>query len=957
MCIKTHICVFLSICFAFDCLFICTFYIILINKSQLNLFFMKKITLLFSLIVLIGLYTAKAGVVTTDLYKFEFNGVWTSTIPSAPSTTASGATTTGVSQFGVGSGGIAVSGNSAAFTGGGSGGRGSAVSNLNGATVLPTDKKVVLEFDWFINTASADAMAYNGLAISDASKNPIMVFAVEAWSASSSGIHFMNLTPSSLAATTYLLTAAAYSGTSDYKTDCVNAFSGSFIGADFTNNKTYHVKAKLDFATHKVDSLWITRSDDATKVYLSTDVAFLSTSANSADKISAVATRGKNQTNSANGGNSSLNMSVDNYSVYTWENAITTDVNVKYFDASDNSLIKTVVRNNQAAGGIYKATGADKTSFTQDGNYFVFQSISLDSVTIALDGSSHVDLVMKKYPAYTGVFNWTGSVDSVWNELKPNFTDGTNSLGYQTGNGVSFGASGINKNILINENFDLGAGNLSIDADGYTFGGSATLSGTGSLNVNLSGSQAVTMNISNNMSGVTQIAGGNVTLAKAGALGSAVNVTGASTIISKANLPSITFTSSAVINPVAATAIASISANAGIKVSVNSDLNSSATGVHAFNFPATGTLNGELELNATNTDVRFGMTSASATYLQNAKINLKGTAFFFINTNQGAASTVNIGTLSGENGTKLGWGGSSALDRTITWSVGGLNEDSEFAGTITNLGGYAGSGSYYTGNLTNFVKTGTGTLTMSGTSITHNGKIDVKGKGKLIVTGALGKSTTAFTVSDTSVLAASGDGKITAKTLLMGAADTLIISPSAKVVVYDNDSLTTKITNVVFEITTDTAGVLVLPKGLSITDSINLTVRVLQTPVALMKTYKLVDDSLKQLVKYRQINLPSHHYTFNQNTGELVFEITTELENVSKDLAVYPALVKNDINVNGNNIQAISIVSLSGQIMKEISNVSDKNKVNLSNLSDGAYLVSVRFTDGSNEVRKIVLNK
>lgn len=916
---------------------------------------MKKITLLFTMLVLIGLSALNAGVVTTDLYKFEFNGVWTSTIPSAPSVTAAGATTTGASQFGVASGAIAVSGNSAAFTGGGSGGRGSAVTNLNGAAALPTDKKVVLEFDWFINTASADAMAYNALAISDASKNPIIVFAVESWSAASSGIHFMNLTPTSLAATSYMLTSATYSGASDYKTDCVNAFSGSFIGADFPNNKTYHVKAKLDFATHKVDSLWITRSDDASKVYLSTDVAFLSASANSADKISAVATRGKNQTNSGNGGNSSLNMTVDNYSVYTWDNAITADVTVKYFDATDNSLVKSVVRNNQAAGAIYEATGADKASFSQDGNFYVYQSTILDSVTIALDGSSHVDLLMKKYPAVTGLYNWTGSVDSVWNELNANFSEGTNVLGYQPGNGVAFGETGINKNILVNDNFNLGAGDLNINADGYTIAGSATLSGSGSLKVNLSGDQAVKLNIVNNLSGVTQIAGGNVSMEKAGALGNAINITGASTIITKANLPATTFASSATINPVAATTLTSLTAAAGVKVSVNSALNSSASGVHAFNFAASGTMAGELELNATNTDVRFGMTSASATYLQNAKLNLKGTAFFFINTNQGAASTINIGTLSGEAGTKLGWGGSSGLDRTITWSVGGSNLDSEYAGTITNLGGYAGSGSYYTGNLTNFIKTGTGTLTMSGNATTHNGTVAVTGKGKLNVTGALGKSTTAFTVSDTSVLAASGDGKITAKTLMMGATDTLIISPSAKVVVYD--SIATKITNVVFEITTDTAGVLVLPKGLSYADTINLTVRVLQTPVALMKTYKLVDDSLKHLVKYGQISLPSHHYTFNQSTGELVFEITTDVENAAQGLAVYPTFVRNEMTVNGTGIQAISLISLSGQIIMDVKNTSDYNKVNLSQLSDGAYLVKVGFTDGTTQIRNIILNK
>ena len=756
---------------------------------------MKKVRLLLAIFmatIIVG--TARAGVVTTDQYKFLFDGVWTSTVPAG--TVTVGTTTTAASTlFSAGSATTpSVSGNNVLFSASTtSAARGAAISNLNNGTALSVTKKEVLEFDWFVNSPVGDAMGYDAIGVSDGTSKPVFILMSEKWSsAGTTGyIHLMNLTPSKLTiGTTTSFVAATYTATSDYRTDCVNYFADSQIGADFTNNNTYHIKAKLDFSTHTIDSIWISRS---AFVYVGTNIAFLSASATNLNLISGMAPRGKNQTNSGNasGSTTGLNQTIDNYYVYTWETASTTNVTVNYYDAdSPSTLITSIVRGSQAIGNTYSATGADQASFTNSGNYCVYSSASLDNVSITGDGLAHVDLLMKKYPVTTATYQWTGVVDGTWNELNGNFTDGTNTLGYQPGNGVLFPESASNKTVTVNNNYSLGANDLTISGNAYTFQGTSTLTGTGKMNINLSGSQTVTLNINNNLTGVTQIAGGQVTAAKSGALGASINATGATTLIGGASItfPATTFGASSAIQggTYGSSLINGMTASSGVKVSVSSSHYTAND--YAMGFAASGTLSSgsELEFTGSVTENKFGMTSASTSYLANAKVTLKGNSFLYIESNQGAATTINVGTLAGDATSKLGWGRSSGLDRTITWSVGALNESSEFAGTITNTGGYNGGSNMYFGNYTNLTKVGTGILTLSGTSTGYNGNIAVNG-GELRITGTVrgnNQATTplANTVSvsgTTSILTITGSGSLTVTNVTVGAGSTLLIDASS----------------------------------------------------------------------------------------------------------------------------------------------------------------------------------
>lgn len=912
-----------------------------------------KFALLAFLLLLVE--SVSATVFTTDLYKFQFDGITASSYPSTPSISATlyTGTTTSTSLFGTLSGSVALNGGAnLLFSGGGGGGRGAVAYNFNNNTALPTNKKVVLEFDWNPNTTNADAMAYNALGISDASKNPIFILVSEIWSGTNSGVHLMNLAPSTVA-TSWFLNSATYATTGDYKADCVTAFAGSRLDAsspyNFPNNKTYRVKAKLDFSTHMIDSITITRSDDALLKYVGTNIAFLSAAANNVDRISAVATRGKNQTNSGNGGNSHLWMTLDNYSVYTWEDVPTAAVTVKYYDATNNALVTTVTRSG-VVGGTYSISSDDKKSFTFGGNYCVFSSIISDNVTVAGDGSSYVRLKVKRYPVTSGTYSWVGGVDMNWNELTANFTtDGSNSLGYQPGNAVTFGSAGVSKIVSMNDLVNLGTGDMTINDGGYDINGTGTIIGSGKMAINMAAGQLVKINLNNNLSGGTEISGGSVNMIKTGALGSSLLIKGASTLIptTGAAFPPTTFNASAELAcDTFYTSINGMTAGAGTKIAIASQYNTSATGIPAFTFAASGTLSAgaELELTGYGTENKFGMTAASTTYLANAKVTLKGNSFLYIESNQGAATTINVGTLAGESTAKLGWGRSSDLNRTITWSVGALNENSDFAGTITNIGGYASSGSFYTGNFTHFIKEGTGIQTLSGTANTHNGNFTVN-NGKLNVTGNICKSTSTVTVGANGTLTGTGTigGATTVNGILEGRLNfgsSLTLAGTTKIVVNGFEAGQYDVVNV--------AGALTYGGTLEIT--VNGPNPAIGTSIKIMNFASKTGD-------FAQPVTAPVNYSYNKETGMLTYDGTTDIDKAGiANLRIYPTVTNGIIRVEGN-VSRIEVLNTLGQVLKNEVLNSTANSVNLSQLSAGTYLVKAYAPDGNNATRRIIISR
>jgi autotransporter-associated beta strand protein len=142
---------------------------------------------------------------------------------------------------------------------------------------------------------------------------------------------------------------------------------------------------------------------------------------------------------------------------------------------------------------------------------------------------------------------------------------------------------------------------------------------------------------------------------------------------------------------------------------------------------AMGTNNGFLRFND-SANFNFGST--------NLTIDLgTGTANFLV---RNGGITVDVGAISGGPGTKV-TGRASGSSGTVTYSVGGKNLSTTFAGTITNGN-----------NSTAITKVGTGTWTLSGTNsysgvtVVSDGVVALSGSGALTVTPSITVVSNAF---------------------------------------------------------------------------------------------------------------------------------------------------------------------------------------------------------------------
>ena len=315
----------------------------------------------------------------------------------------------------------------------------------------------------------------------------------------------------------------------------------------------------------------------------------------------------------------------------------------------------------------------------------------------------------------------------------------------------------------------------------------------------------------------------------------------------------------------------------------------------------------------------------------------------YINSAQSAATTVNIGTLTGEVGTKLGWGRSSTLSNDITWSVGAANENSVYAGTITNTGGYSASGSSYIGNLTNLTKEGTGVLTMSGTANTHNGNFTVNG-GSLNVTGSIGNATSLISVAANGKLTGTGSvgGATTVNGILEGRLNfgsTLALAGTTNLTVggfgatqYDSITVAGAVTN---------GGIL------------NITVTApnpsINTSIKLIKAGSYTGS-------FGTVNTPAN-YTFDATTGVLTYTIGTGISNSNVEFNIFPTQTTGVVHINGSNITSIELVNIAGQLVKQAITSASNNTLNLTDQANGAYIVKVCFADGSVKTQRILFQK
>ncbi|HNX87548.1 MAG TPA: hypothetical protein PKH58_00575 [Paludibacteraceae bacterium] len=514
-------------------------------------------------------------------------------------------------------------------------------------------------------------------------------------------------------------------GTTTFKTDSLNLSTKTDVGA--LKNKWYNLNFKLNFATKKMD-LTITQKDSIANTQTFTNLDFVSPTVSDFVQFGMLNNRASNIANHLN---ADLDATVDNFKVYQKVLSLgKADLTIKYIDQDGNEAKPSKVLTSQEVGLMYRLLESEKASFTSGGNYYAYSAAATgpDSVIVQLGGST-LTAVFKKTPQTSGTYTWKGFTSEYWNELDANFTTNLfNQLAYQNGNGVKFSlTSAAIKDVSFSSKFDLGANSMSIDVPDYTISGTGVLFGTGAINVNASTTLSFMSKLTGGLNlnkGTLQVKNYYVTNKYNVKSGTTLNVNIGSTVFS---------------TPITGTGIFTVMPTAQV------EYNSTVKGVSEiyYSLPVKGNIaamNKMPRMNfALDSLAKINVISArgdSTTYFgttlnyKNNRIHLGDSIGMVYSVNPATGGTTNIliGELTGTAKSKL----VGPNVRTMTYTVGGLNTNAEFAGELApiNIDAWAGNTTY------NIAKTGKGTWTLSGASPYFYGNVKVL-DGTLVVNNVL----------------------------------------------------------------------------------------------------------------------------------------------------------------------------------------------------------------------------
>lgn len=339
--------------------------------------------------------------------------------------------------------------------------------------------------------------------------------------------------------------------------------------------------------------------------------------------------------------------------------------------------------------------------------------------------------------AFPRDLTWKGdAVTNAWDESASNWLRNSAATAYSAGDRVTFDDTG-SRSPSVATSVALAPGSVNVNtASGYTFAGTGSITSTGPLTKD--GAGTLTLGIPASFTGGVSLNAGSITLNGNGGLSGGILTLQDGTSLTNALASGTTAgISTAIAVPSGATA----TFYTGNRVSQSGALTGSGT----FNIVAQSTVTradlkgataafaGTVNFSGSG-GVRLFTVGGSFNGFDNATVNLGGSVNLQPQTNSGG-NTYAIGSLTGSSSSAILTGGSAG---TATYTIGGLNQSTTFAGAIQ-------------GNAA-VTKTGTGTLTLTGTS-SHTGATTLS-VGTLAIEGNLG--TSALSVASGTTLSGAG---------------------------------------------------------------------------------------------------------------------------------------------------------------------------------------------------------
>lgn len=559
--------------------------------------------------------------------------------------------------------------------------------------------------------------------------------------------------------------------------DSISKISVATYGPRYLASKTYHIQAKLNFATQRVESLSITQKDSIANSQTILDMPFMAQSMTGNDTtvvarvdrvvkdLKYMSQFNSRSSTAGNGPNVDYTTYTDNLEIYYLKESVgTTDVTVYYKDKEGNLAKTARIATGQQFNELFRLSDADKVPFTENGNYYAYDATATHDANIgnSTDGESIIiapgvtslTVVFKKFTAVEGPLVWTGFEGPYWNQTDGNFKFGeTSSLGYQSGKSVELSDATAPKDIIIDGTIDMGTSNLTISTPGYI------LSGNGKTTDKITGSgktivtAATTLNVQNTTD--VYINTTDAVLIKSASAADTIHVVDNALLQLQ---PDVTISkkiigtgNGSVLNIEPLTSTAGIQYSYGVSniSTVNIKLKSAGkVSGSSWTSCMYATYADSTQINVTNEIGKDTLAGYPGIYnsLAKVKVHLGDSVRLVRSYNEAAGETVTLGEISGTSKSIIEAG--FVTGRTQTYAVGNLNTDALFEGAIRPL--LMSNKTFRRGNTLHLNKIGTGKWTLTG-PITYKGDIEVK-SGTLELLGSVNDSVSSIIVDSLATL-------------------------------------------------------------------------------------------------------------------------------------------------------------------------------------------------------------